>query len=361
MIHRYLLSVLLCSSALAEVRLETLPEDGMQPQIAVSASGMAHLIYLKGNPKGCEVRYTSRAVDAPTWAPPMTVNSVPKSAIAMGTIRGAQLSLGKMDSVQVIWNGSAAGAEDPASAPLWYARLEQGAGAFSRQGNLMEGVALDGGASIAANGNGSVCVVWHAAPKVAEGERARIVWVKRSADDGYTFAKARPLNAASPGVCACCSLRASLGDDGVLHVLYRGAPEMDERGMRWISQRDGKTTVKVLDQWKLAACPMSSCAIHGTAMAWENDGRICVSLGNSASVVSLATAGAKHPVIAKSRSGLTLVASVVGSGWAKSGTLRWDLLDASGRIVDSGTGPKLPVWSFPAAYARTDGGFVVLR
>lgn len=51
---------------------------------------------------------------------------------------------------------------------------------------------------------------------------------------------------------------------------------------------------------------------------------------------------AKHPVLAQNAKGQTLIASVIGSGFGKAGTLHWDLLDAQGRVTDSGDGDKLP-------------------
>ena len=80
-------------------------------------------------------------------------------------------------------------------------RLSPGAKAFSPQQDLMgDTTALDGGASIAANEKGNVAVVWHAAPAGEEGEVARLVWVRHSADDGRTFLPPAPLNA--PAVSA---------------------------------------------------------------------------------------------------------------------------------------------------------------
>ncbi|MEQ1843218.1 MAG: hypothetical protein ABL994_22675, partial [Verrucomicrobiales bacterium] len=131
-----LASSLVLSSAIirAEVRVEALPETGLQPQVIVSTSGIVHLVYLKGDPKACDIRYTSRRAEGGDWAAPVTVNSEPGSAIATGTIRGAQIALGKNESVQVIWNGNTGGKKEMMRhAPLLHARLSPGAKAFSPQ------------------------------------------------------------------------------------------------------------------------------------------------------------------------------------------------------------------------------------
>ena len=207
--------LLLAASIHAQVQVEPLPESGVQPQIVVTAAGVVHLVYLKGDPKACDIRHTSRRVEGGEWATPVTVNSKQRSAIAAGTIRGAQIALGKDGSVQVIWNGSAdAKPGKMPQAPLLHARLLPGAKEFTPQQNLMgDTTALDGGASIAANEKGHVAIVWHAAPAGETGESARLVWVRYSADDGSTFSPPASLSATQPGVCACCSLRAHLGSD----------------------------------------------------------------------------------------------------------------------------------------------------
>jgi len=366
-----LASSLVLSSAIirAEVRVEALPETGLQPQVIVSTSGIVHLVYLKGDPKACDIRYTFRRAEGGDWAAPVTVNSEPGSAIATGTIRGAQIALGKDESVQVIWNGNTGEKKEMMRhAPLLHARLSPGAKAFSPQQDLMgDTTALDGGASIAANENGNVAVVWHAAPAGEGGEVARLVWVRHSADDGRTFSPPAPLNTGQPGVCACCSLRAHLSTHNTLTVIYRKATAPDQRGMTMITVKAGQSHLEKLDDWRVAMCPMSSVSLLPVAgslrAAWENDGRIVTGLlsDNGGDTEKIGPPNAKHPVMARSAQGETLIASVVGSGWSKAGRLHWDILDPAGRLTRSGDGDTLPVWSYAAAYACPDGSFVVLH
>ncbi|MFZ2281067.1 MAG: hypothetical protein WAW39_24925 [Prosthecobacter sp.] len=361
--------LLLMASINAQVQVESLPEPGIQPQVVVTTAGVVHLVYLKGDPKACDIRHATRRVEGDEWTAPVTVNSEPRSAIAAGTIRGAQIALGKDGSVQVIWNGSSdtKPGKMPQS-PLLHARLQPGAKAFSPQQNLMgDTTALDGGASIAANDKGHVCVVWHAAPANETGEGARLVWVRYSADDGGTFSAPTALNATKPGVCACCSLRAHLASDDTLSVLYRAATTPDARGMTLITSKAGRTALTKLDDWRIAACPMSSASLLPSAQslraAWENDGQIVTGLMGAAAAATqkIGPKNAKHPTLTQNARGQTLITSIIGSGWSKAGSLHWDILDAQGRVTDSGDGEKLPVWSYATAYARPDGGFVILR
>lgn len=363
-------SLLLFAAPLhAQVQVESIPESGTQPQVIVTAAGMVHLVYLKGDPKACDIRHTSRRVEGGVWAAPVTVNSERRSAIATGTIRGAQIALGKDGSVQVIWNGSTnAKPGKMPQAPLLHARLLPGAKEFSPQQNLLgDTTALDGGASIAANDKGHVAIVWHAAPAGEMGEGTRLVWARYSADDGHTFSAPTPLNSAQPGVCACCSLRAHLAADDTLNVLYRAATTPNARGMTLITQKAGRTTLTKLDDWRIAACPMSSASFLPTAQtvraAWENDGQIVTGLMNAPAQTAqkIGIKNAKHPALAQNAKGQTLVTSIIGSGWSKAGSLHWVILDSQGLETESGGGEKLPVWSYAAAYARPDGTFVILK
>lgn len=353
----------------AQVNVESVPEGGLQPQVAVSSEGVVHLVYLKGDPKGCDIRYTHRPVDDMTWAVPITVNSIARTAVAMGTIRGAQLVLGKAGSVQVVWNGAPDHAGGgPQRSPLYHARLESRGSAFSTQQDLLDGtVALDGGATIAADGEGRVCIIWHAATESGERENSRLIFLRESMDDGRHFSAHLPLNSASPGVCACCSLRAHLDGRGTLSVLYRTAFKADARGMALITyKKDKSVAIKMLDDWRIAMCPMSSMSLMHVAQtlraAWENDGQIVTGFMDSPGVLQkVGPKNAKHPALAQNAKGQTIIVSLLGAGWAKAGQLHWDVLDKKGNISSSEDGEKLPVWSFAATYARTDGHFIILR
>jgi hypothetical protein len=89
----------------ADVRIERVPEHGLQPQVAVDAAGRVHLVYLTGKPESADIRYAVRDAGSGSWSDPITVNTLPQSAVAMGTIRGAQLALGGRSVVHVTWNG----------------------------------------------------------------------------------------------------------------------------------------------------------------------------------------------------------------------------------------------------------------
>src|SRR5215467_10540125 len=63
------------------------PDGGIQPQVVVDRQGTVHLVYLKGDPAGCDVFYVKRPKDQRVFTQPIRVNSEPGSAIAVGTVR----------------------------------------------------------------------------------------------------------------------------------------------------------------------------------------------------------------------------------------------------------------------------------
>src|SRR5262249_19286981 len=89
----------------ARVSLIRTPDEGIQPQAAVDGQGGVHLIYFKGHPQGGDVFYVRRQSGESEFSSPLRVNSESGSAIAMGSIRGAQLAIGGSGRVHVAWMG----------------------------------------------------------------------------------------------------------------------------------------------------------------------------------------------------------------------------------------------------------------
>jgi hypothetical protein len=241
-------------AAPARVELIATPNGGIQPQAVVDSRGTLHLIYFKGGPAGGDLYYVRRAAGSAGFSAPLRVNSQAGSAIAIGTIRGGQIALGRNGRVHVVWNGSGqASPRGPGGgAPLLYGRLNGAGTAFEPQRNLLHtGFNLDGGGSVAADTAGNVYAVWHAAASPNAGEQNRCVWIARSADDGATFTKEAPVSAQSIGACGCCGLKALAARDGAVFVLYRAATQRVERGIQLLTSRDRGQTFQArpLDRW----------------------------------------------------------------------------------------------------------------
>jgi len=88
------------------VTLVRVPHDGIQPEVAVDARGVLHLLYFAGEPHAGNLFYVRSTDFGATFSNPVRVNSESGSAIATGTIRGGQLAVGRDGTVHVAWNGS---------------------------------------------------------------------------------------------------------------------------------------------------------------------------------------------------------------------------------------------------------------
>jgi hypothetical protein len=357
----------------ATVTLERIPEKGMQPQVAVAADGTVHMVYLAGDPKSADVHYVQRKPGDKQWSKPLQVNRQPGSAIAMGTIRGAQIALGRDGAVHVCWNGSSQAEPKPklGGAPLLYSRILPGKSNFDPERDLMGNTRyLDGGASLAADTDGRVFVIWHGAPADKSGETNRAVYLALSKDDGSTFAAEKAINPESSGACGCCGVKAFADQKGDIFVLFRTAREMTDRAMQVLHSKDhGMTFQPELNHpWTAKQCPMSSSSFvagsAGTFAAWETAGQVFgakldASQAQLGAMPLSSKKGSKHPSLAENKAGDWLVTWTEGTGWEKGGALGWKLTSQDGK-TETGRQDGLPKWSYAAAYAKPDGSFVIL-
>ena len=95
--------------AAAKVKLLRTPNGGLQPQAALDELGILHLVYFTGEPQGGDIYYVRRETGKTEFTSPLRVNSEPGSAVAVGTIRGAHLAVGK-NGREDSWKGEACGA-----------------------------------------------------------------------------------------------------------------------------------------------------------------------------------------------------------------------------------------------------------
>lgn len=369
----------------AAVRLVRVPGGGIQPQAAVDGQGTVHLVYFRGEPRHGDLFYVRRAAGDAGFSEPIRVNSQDGSAIAIGTIRGAQIALGRAGRVHVAWNGSAVAEpkgppnlEDPAaraSAPMLYTRLNEARTAFEEQRNLMRRTfGLDGGGSVAADPNGNVYVAWHGkAPGAPEGEAGRRVWIARSADDGKTFSEERPAWEEQTGACACCGLRCFADRKGAVYLLYRSAWQSVHRDIFILVSRDHAAGFRGgrLHPWQINACPMSSMAFAegpgGVVGAWETQGQVYfANLDSDRPEQSPPVAvpgearGRKHPAVAVNRRGELILVWTEGTAWGRGGSVAWQVFRPDGTPTsERGTQSGVPPWSFAATAADAAGDFTI--
>jgi hypothetical protein len=364
------------------VNVVRLPHGAMQPELVTDRAGTIHMVYLAGEPSAADVFYVRSADGGATFSPPVRVNSAAGSAVATGTIRGAQIALGRNGRVHVTWNGSNRAAQkptaDPASKragmPMLYSRLDPSKRAFEAQRNLMtQTTNLDGGGSITADPRGGVYVAWHANGLRGGDEASRRVWIARSLDDGRTFEREAAISDPSTGVCGCCALRLAADRAGDLHVLYRSATNKTHRDIYSLLSRDRGRTFNGgrVHEWDIGACPMTSMSIVQDKQllgAWETDGQVFFgpldgSNTPSAPLMTDTTEAAsrrKHPRLAINPSGTVLLTWTEGTSWARGGSLAWQAFTPDLKPTSiKGSRRGVPVWSFSAAAVGPDGGFTI--
>lgn len=356
------------------------PDGGIQPQAVIDGAGTIHLIYYKGEAGNGDIFYVKQAAGQDRFSAPIRVNSQPGSAIATGTIRGAQIALGKNNRVHVAWNGSMKAMPQSfnKSSPMLYSRLDDAGRAFEPQRNLMQDTyILDGGGTVAADDAGNVFVAWHAL-KVGTmaGEENRQVWVARSTDEGKTFGKETLANSQPTGACGCCGMKGIADGKGNLFLLYRSATAKINRDMYLLASTDkGKSfQSSVVSRWKINACTMSSESFadspQGVLAAWESEKQVYfarIAPGSTTLSRPTPAPGAaserKHPAVTANAAGETLLVWTEGTGWEKGGAMAWCVFDKDGKPtrtagrVDRG----VPVWGLPTAVARPDGTFVIIH
>jgi hypothetical protein len=255
---------------------------------------------------------------------------------------------------------------------MLYSRLNDSHTAFEPERNLMTHTfGLDGGGTLAADSAGHVYVAWHGkAPGAAAGEAGRQVWIARSDNDGKTFNTEQPAWKEPTGACGCCGMAMNVDSKGVVRILYRSATDNVHRDIYLLTSRDHAHSFegRRLHPWNINACPMSSMAFSEAAGsikgAWETGGQVYFEnlTDEAAAPISAPgeSKGHKHPRLASGPDGTTLMVWTEGTGWARGGSLAWQIYDESGRPVgQKGTAAGVPTWSFGAAVAKPHG-FVII-
>jgi hypothetical protein len=359
------------------------PAGGLQPQAAVDSKGGLHLVYYLGDAGHGDLFYVQSKDAGRSFSNPIRVNSQEGSAIAAGTIRGAQIALGRDNRLHVAWNGSnralPKGPVNPDSGqpgePMLYSRLDDSGRAFEPQRNVMQrSFGLDGGGSVAAAPDGNVYVAWHGIGESeandGEGEARRRVWMAKSSDQGRTFSPEIPPTGTRTGACACCGMKIYARSSGSVFGLYRSATETVHRDVYAFIYSDGSdvTWGRLLDRWEIGACPMSSMDIaeKGNTVigAWETAGQVYWGpLDGPAGRIAAPGEGKgrKHPRLAVNQRGEVLFVWTEGTGWNKGGALAWQLYDTAGQPAGpKQESPGISPWSFGLPVATNDGRFAIL-
>lgn len=360
----------------SKVTIRRVPNQGIQPQVAVDKKGIVHLIYFSGDVRAGDIFYV-RSEDGTTFSQPLRVNSRPGSAIAIGNIRGAHLAVGKSSRIHVAWMGSdKAEPKGPRGAsPMLYTRLNDAGTAFEPQRNIIQSAAgLDGGGSVAADESGNVYVAWHAPPPGGKGEDQRRVWIAHSRDEGKSFSPEQSAYAQPTGACGCCGMRAFADSHGSVYLLYRAATEQVHRDMYLLRSADHGATFQGEDvgPWEISGCPMSTASFaqspEGVLAAWETEGQVYYARIDPKTGKRSPPVGApgtpdrrKHPAVTGNAKGETILVWTEGMGWNRGGSLAWQVYDSDGKATtEKGRADGVPTWSLVAVLSRPNDGFIVI-
>jgi hypothetical protein len=351
------------------------PDNGLQPQVAVDAGAVVHLLYFKGEAAHGDLFYVRLLPQSGQFSPPLKVNTEPGSAVSTGSMRGGQLALGRDGRVHVAWQGSSkALSRASGQTPILYTRMNDTKTGFEPERNVVTVATGVDGSGIAAGAAGDVYVAWHANLSGGKGEGDRRLWVARSSDDGRTFAREIAASASTTGACGCCGVRVLADRRGTLHILFRSAADLMHRDTYLLTSRDKGTSFSsdLIQPWNIGACPMSTFSLSESGAsvlaAWETGGqvqwlRIDGGTGRRSNWVVPPGSGVnrKYPAIAGNSRGDVMLAWVEGTSWNRGGSLVWQRFASDGTPVGaSGRRQGVPAFSLVAVAAGLDDTFFIV-
>ena len=376
----FFFGLLLSVNAAAAVTVARVPDSGLQPRLVNDADGGLHLLYFKKRlsaPSAREGRLYYRQYDsvAQRFSAPVQVSSTAFDLQTFAIAR-ASMALDGNGRAHVLWYL-------PKKNSYFYARSNEQRTAFETQRSIVSSYneGLDAAGDIAARDQ-QVAIVW-AAGALSE-EASRTVYARFSDDGGATFGEELRVGDPDLGACACCSLATEFDTKSRLIIGYRSALNSVGRHMQRLSVHSAAPTLaqagqtlrgdyaplSPLQEWELSACPLSTNdfaldALAEPSLVFETAARVIRLPSTSApsAVREPATpTRQKNPAVAINAAGQVLTSWGEAISHSKGGTLRAQLEDAEGNVLDwSLEGePVIPRYSFPAAGVLPNGEFLLL-
>jgi hypothetical protein len=346
------------------VRRVRVPLDGVSPDVVVEPSGEVYLVFARNQNAFLAIS----SDNGNTFFTPVQLNRVPRSVMG-GRERGPKIALGAGRTVHVIWISSRAD-------QLLYTRGLPDAGDFTSPRNLLGAKTRLDGATVAADQRGNVFVAWLDG-RLAEDRRnplsLPIFWAE-SQDGGQTFSKSQT----SPALraCSCCALKAIEDLEGGFDLAFRGAYNNvhDIYLARFAASETGLLPAigKIHDDnWESKACPMSGPSLARSAQsalvwaAWMSRGRVYYAQSTDPAPLDQhfqephAPRGAhsssqNHPLVLVNSQDQVLLA------WEEGSTIRWQLANQAGKVLQSGNAGALPVNSKAAGFVDQEGNFCLV-
>ena len=361
----FLLSLALTILASPSIRIERVPDSGIQPRLLNDPDGGVHLLYfqrVKTTTSGTRRRsagelYYRKMKSDGQWSIAIQVSPTIQHNDAIGK---AAFSIDEQKRIHVVWF---------TSNPLgyWYSRSDQNVSSFDVARNMVVEnlIGVEAEASIATFQD-RVTISWHAGDMRQESKRQ--VYSITSTDNGSSFGREIAVSAAALGACACCSLATKYQSNGNYLLAYRSAVDNTGRHMQLLVASDGPDNSQTItvSKWQLNTCPVSSNDMKGKWLVFETEGKIeKYNLSEGGKAMQLSDTDGerqKHPAIAVNDSNYYLISWGEGAGYFTGGKLKLALFDSNNKThstPDTG-GFRIPYYSVAAVAATGNGNFIVL-
>lgn len=280
------------SSVVGSVRADAIELAGgeraarpQQPQAAVDARGVIHVVYGVGN----TIRYCRSTDRGKSFSAPSKLRTL--GVVSLGMRRGPRIAVvDDQVCVTVIGGPQGHGKDGDVLA------CRSADGGKTWQGpirvNDAPNAAREGLHSMAAGSDGVLCCVWL---DLRHGKTE--VMSSTSRDRGATWSRNVLVYRSPDGsVCECCHPSVAIGRDQRIHVLWRNSLG-GNRDMYVATSGDGGQTFGTAvmlgaDHWALEACPMDGGAIacladNSIGAVWRRDAAVYLDLPPQTMVRSL--------------------------------------------------------------------------
>lgn len=337
------------------------PDGGLVPEVSLDKQGVLHLAYGKGS----DGYYVQSRDGGKTFSSPVQLNRR-AGIVTVGGERGPKIAIGKDGAIHVAWLGQRSGG-------IWYTRSTDGGRTFEPERNLLDTETGTDEATIAADQDGNVFVLWldGRMPVDSRNPGSTPIFMAASRDNGATFSADQPLKyQPDKRACSCCRIEAVVGKDGYLYVGFRTGYQ-NIRDFYLLKGRKTENSFRLVpvsvDNWELEACPMSGPSFtiedNGQVLiSWMSRYRVYWSISNSEAInfaPRVATPpggeGENHPVVLANHKGEVLLV------WREGAQVNWAKYTMDGRFTgNQGTAGRLNGHSKPDAFLGTDGSFYVV-
>ena len=336
------------------------PNSGLVPEVSLDKNGILHMTYGKDS----DGYYVQSRDGGKTFSSPVQLNRRP-GTVTVGGERGPKIAIGKDGAIHVAWLG-----DYQRKGGIWYTRSTDGGRTFEPERNLLDTETGTDEATIAADQDGNVFVLWldGRTPEDSRNPGSTPIFMVASTNNGATFSADQPLKyQLDKRACSCCRIEAVVGKDGYLYVAFRTGYQ-NIRDFYLLKGRKTENNFRLVpvsaDNWELEACPMSGPSFtvedNGQVLiSWMSRNRVYWSISNTEAsnfaprvTTPQGGEGENHPVVLSNHKGQVLLV------WKEGPQANWAIYTMDGKFTGQrGNAGVLNGRSKPEAFLGTDGNF----